>query len=71
MTHGAILPRCNVLLASRPAAMAGWRETAIVPANAANADKSINEQKKRRQGDGLNVEGGREFVIMELPVGYH
>ena len=63
------LANCNALLLPAPAATAGWRETAIVPTKATKAAKRSNEQKIRRQRDGVNVEGGREFVIMELAVG--
>jgi hypothetical protein len=69
ITHGAILPSCNASLPPAPAATAGWREKAMAPTKATKADKRSSEQKIRRQRDGVNLEAGREFVIMELPMG--
>ena len=42
---------------------------AIVATKAIKAAERSNEQQIRRQRDGVNVEAGREFVIMELPMG--
>ena len=52
------------------AASAVRREEAIAPTAAMAAATKNNEQKIRRQGDGVNVDVEFGFVVIELPVLY-
>ena len=42
----------------------------MAPMTATKAAKRSTEEKTRRQRDGVNVEAGREFVIMGLADGF-
>jgi hypothetical protein len=74
ITHGAIFvvgaPDTGTLpWLTAPAfaeASAGRREEAMAPMAAAAAARRNNEQKIRRHLDGVNVDVGFGFVIMEL-----
>ena len=66
-TSGAILLAVAPSLAALP-----WltvRDAWIAPMAAKAAATRNNEQKIRRHRDGVNVDVGFEFVIIELPMG--
>jgi len=66
-TSGAILFIVATGLAALPWLTA--RDAWIAPIAAKAAATRNNEQKIRRHRDGVNVDAGFEFVIIELPMG--
>jgi hypothetical protein len=68
MTQDEILLDCDETAPPPGAATAGCRDEAMASMIATEAAKRSSEEKTRRQGDGVNVEGVDGFVIIELRV---